>query len=653
MSSIFEKVLHIDPEYQHLEKYVHIMYRGFWTPAKYEKSIKEVDAPHFFNILGETDQETIKRCILAVSIVEDKIKTYWSTLSLDLPQTIIGDVGGLFGQSEVTHRRSYHALAEALNVDTDSIQEYEALKGRIEYLAKYIETDPKIIGKKRILKKLVLFTSLVERCSLFTQFYILMSYAYNNRGLKTISSLQESTAIEEECFIEGTEVMTPNGWVDLRNISIGDTVYGFNEGILVKEAVQRTTSKPFNGELIEISNNRSKTTVTPTHDIIYYTDSKGWSKRKAEDIKLHTKVYLPITCNLKNTGLDTLSWEDRLKIVIQADGHLSKWTDINGNTLLRGSKGGYNYSIGLYKKRKIDRMRLILSKLSIKYKESVIAETENKTSGICFYLHLDFGKDYKNFNWVNLEDKSKLWCEDFINELLQWDGYVSDNEHSYSTGSIDNINVVQVVGTLAGYRTNIYVQKDTLRKDTFNDNYKINFYQKDRGVTRSHSYKKTRIPYNGHVHCITVPSGGLVTRNKDKEIFITGNCHYKFGIDVINIIKRQFPQLWDEYFIELVTDNIKVAYQSELNLIDWFFEKGVPEHLTKEEVVNFLNYNFNIVCKDLELDLEYEVNNDLFNKKNAWFKAKVFMTTEPDFFDNMVSGYASDDEQIDLDNFKF
>ena len=111
--------------------------------------------------------------------------------------------------------------------------------------------------------------------------------------------------------------------------------------------------------------------------------------------------------------------------------------------------------------------------------------------------------------------------------------------------------------------------------------------------------------------------------------------------------------MWDEYFIELVTDNIKVAYQSELNLIDWFFEKGVPEHLTKEEVVNFLNYNFNIVCKDLELDLEYEVQDDLFNIKNAWFKAKVFMTTEPDFFDNMVSGYASDDEQIDLDNFKF
>lgn len=326
--SIFEKKLHIDPEYAPLEKYVSIMYKGFWTPAKYEKGIKEVDAPHFFNSMSETDQEVIKKCIMAVNLVEDKIKLYWSTLPVDLPQTIIGDVGGLFAQSEVTHRRSYHALADALEVENENLSEHEALKGRVDYLSKYLENDPKIIGKKRVLKKLVLFTSLVERCSLFTQFYILMSYAFNNKGLKTISALQESTAIEED-------------------------------------------------------------------------------------------------------------------------------------------------------------------------------------------------------------------------------------------------------------------------------------------------------------------------------------VHYHFGLDCINIIKKQHPQLWDEYFVELISDNIKMAYQSELNLIDWFFEKGVPDHLSKEEVINFLNYNFNTVSKDLGLDLEYTVNEKLFNEKNYWFKAKVFMTTEPDFFDSMVSGYSSDDEQVDLDSFEF
>jgi ribonucleoside-diphosphate reductase beta chain len=326
--SIFEKTKHIDPKYQHLDKYVNIMYRGFWTPAKYEKLIKEVDVSHFFNAMGTMDQEVVSRCILAISIVEDKVKTYWSSLALEIPQTIIGDVGGLFGMSEVTHRRSYHALTELLNVDTDDLEKHDALRGRIEYLSKYVENDPKIIGKKRILKKLVLFTSLVERCSLFTQFYILMSYAYRNRGLKTISALQETTAIEE--------------------------------------------------------------------------------------------------------------------------------------------------------------------------------------------------------------------------------------------------------------------------------------------VT-----------------------------------------HYSFGIDLINIIKEELPQLWDEYMIELVTDNIKVAYQSELNLIDWFFENGVPDHLTKEEVINFLNYNFNVISKDLGLDFKYPVDDKLYQERNEWFTVKVFTTSEPDFFDQAVSGYASEEEEIDLDDFKF
>lgn len=325
---IFKKTLHIDPEYQFLEKYVKIMYRGFWTPAKYEKLINEVDVPHFFNVMQSKDQETIKKCIMAVNLVEDKVKTYWSSLPLDLPQTIIGDVGGLFAMSEVTHRRSYHSLAQQLKVSDDEIYKYEALQGRINYLSKYIEKDPKIIGKKRILKKLILFTSLVERCSLFTQFYIIMSYAYHNKGLKTMSALQESTAIEE--------------------------------------------------------------------------------------------------------------------------------------------------------------------------------------------------------------------------------------------------------------------------------------------VT-----------------------------------------HYNFGIDIINIIKKENPQLWDDYLIEFITENIKMAYQSELNLINWFFEKGVPDHLTKKEVINFLNYNFNVVFNDLNLDVRYVVDEKLFQEKSGWFKTKVFMTTEPDFFDNAVSGYASEDQEVNYDELNF
>lgn len=324
---IFDNEMYLNPKYNHLDRFVKMMYKGFWTPSKYEKGIREDDAIHFSNVLGEVDQETIRRCILAVALVEDKVKLYWSTLPLDIPQTVVGDIGGVFAQSETTHRRAYHALAEALKVDTGNLEQYPALKDRIKYLNKYSEVDPKIIGKKRILKKLVLFTSLVERCSLFTQFYILMSYEKAKRGLKTIHSLQTSTASEE---------------------------------------------------------------------II----------------------------------------------------------------------------------------------------------------------------------------------------------------------------------------------------------------------------------------------------------------HYSFGIDLINIIKEEYPQLWDEYLVELIEKNIQEAYKAERKLIDWFFEKGVPQHLDKEEVINFLNNNFNIVSKDLGLNLNYKVDEKLYQEKNIWFDIKL-KSTEPDFFHNPVGGYSNEKEDINIDNFKF
>lgn len=325
---IFTETVYLNPKYSFLDKHALVMYKGGWTPAKYEKLIKEQDVPCYFNETNEVDKEATKRCILAVATVEDKVKNFWCILFQDLPQTLIGDIGGLFGQSEVTHRRSYHSLLENLKIDLKEINEHEELAKRITYLNKHLQRDPKIIGKRHILKKLVLFTSLVERGSLFTQFYILMSFAKSNKGLKSIAALQRTTAQEE--------------------------------------------------------------------------------------------------------------------IV-----------------------------------------------------------------------------------------------------------------------------------------------------------------------------------------------------------------HYTFGIDLINIIKDECPQLWNDYLIELVEKNIKMAYDTELKLIDWFFEKGVPDHLTREEVVNFLKYNFSIISSDLGLELSFDYDEKMYEEKNHWMMEKVLAPINPDFFDNNVGGYSDNDEDVDIEDFDF
>lgn len=231
--SVFENKTYLNPKYNFLEKFAQMCYRSFWTPAKYEQSIKNVDAPYILNVLPDIDREPIKRCIMAIALVEDKVKVMFPNLANDLPQTIISDICAMIGQQETTHRRSYHSLNTSLGINVDDIKDYDALKGRIKYLNKHIEKDSKITGKKAVLKKLVLFTSLVERISLYTSFYILMSYAKSNKGLKTISALQSTTCKEEKIHYEfGLALINiikeehPNLWdeylVDLVQKNIND-----------------------------------------------------------------------------------------------------------------------------------------------------------------------------------------------------------------------------------------------------------------------------------------------------------------------------------------------------------------------------------------------------------------------------------------------
>lgn len=196
--SIFIKEKHINEKYSHLAKYGLVMWKSFWTPAKYQKNIQKIDVPFILNKMDDMSKSCVKKTILASALVEDKVKTFWSFLVTDIPQTVVGEVGAIFGNSEVIHAQSYRFLVESLGLtkDFENIQDVPCMKGRVEYLNKHLSKtySPK---EKQVLKKLVLFTALVERVSLFSQFYIIMSFNYNNKGLKTLYSLQSTTATEE------------------------------------------------------------------------------------------------------------------------------------------------------------------------------------------------------------------------------------------------------------------------------------------------------------------------------------------------------------------------------------------------------------------------------------------------------------------------
>jgi len=645
--SIFLKEKHVDSRYTYLERFGEIMWKSFWTPAKYKKNIEKIDIPYLEKNMDDISKECVKRTILASSLVEDKVKTFWSFLVVDIPQTVIGEVGAIFGNSEVVHAQSYRFLVEKMGLTElfEKLSDIPVMKGRIDYLNKHL-TKSNISKEKQVLKKLTLFTALVERISLFSQFYIIMSFDKNSKGLKTLYSLQSSTA-REECYVDGTEILTPSGWKDILSINIGDDVYQWNGGALEATKATNVVKRPHKGKVISFSKKKHQCIVTPNHNMVsFYEDGRIINELASEYTTGNSGKYLADSfTSYKNDGM-MLSYMDRLKIAIQADGSRLYWVNINGERKLRGIDGGHNYAIQITKQRKKDRLDWILSNLDISYSYTF-------GGGYHKYRFSLPDEDYKNFDWVDVKNIDRSWAKDFCNELSEWDGFKMEGTLctiAYSSTNRSCIDTAQHIGIIAGYRTTISRKIDN-RKESYKDCYKLNFSEST-GFKRSHSIKKEEMDYDGLVGCVTVPSGIIMTRYKD-QTYISGNCHhYDFGLELINIIKKENPDLWDEDLKSFVTDAVNKAYVAEINLIDWIFELGYPSHLNKSEVVNFVHSNFNTVCADLKIDLRWDVDQVMYQEKNSWMMNAI-MPNEPDFFANPVGGYSSVEEDVsdeDLDD---
>ena len=183
-------------EYPHLLKYADAIHESFWTP---EHFTYDRDVSDFKNKLSIPEQEAVKRSMLAIGVVENKVKTFWARIDHRMPKTEISDVGHTFAGNEVIHRRTYEKLLNLLNLgeDFDKVLEVDCMKGRSKYLTKYLSGITSR-SDKEFTKSLILFTLLVENASLFTQFLIVASFnKYKKQILSNFNTVVTATGREE------------------------------------------------------------------------------------------------------------------------------------------------------------------------------------------------------------------------------------------------------------------------------------------------------------------------------------------------------------------------------------------------------------------------------------------------------------------------
>ena len=357
-----------------------------------------------------------------------------------------------------------------------------------------------------------------------------------NDYLKSIKIPNKKYAVVlDECLHPDTEVLTPTGFKSIKDVTIDDKVLQYNpDGSNSWVNPSRVVKKP-TLESHHYINSRWEQVVTPNHRMIYKQ-----KHRKSGELSLREKLskdYYPGDDNtivsgiLINNGKTKLTPLEKLLIAIQADGSINYVSEVSKFIKIE---------FHLTKERKINRLLNILKDVGIEYSDYSSRNTDRTDKRFLIRIPfemLDFLKGFescakkiKSFDsWVDLSDKTSDWCREFIEELVEWDGYKSPPVDGiikyiyYSSTESINADIVQLVAANCGVRIKRTLSIDD-RKETYKDNHRINMMK----VSLANN-QCTRKVINKHIdpvdfYCVTVPSGMFYVRYNNK-VSVTGNCH--------------------------------------------------------------------------------------------------------------------------------
>lgn len=116
------------------------------------------------------------------------------------------------------------------------------------------------------------------------------------------------------------------------------------------------------------------------------------------------------------------------------------------------------------------------------------------------------------------------------------------------------------------------------------------------------------------------------------------NLHGMFGIDVINIIKKEHPEWFDDDCNNLIISACREAFESESRIIDWIYEDGELDFLPAANVKEFVKHRFNNSLASVGLPRIFEVSEALLEETD-WFDNEVIATKHVDFFNKRSINY--------------
>ena len=132
------------------------------------------------------------------------------------------------------------------------------------------------------------------------------------------------------------------------------------------------------------------------------------------------------------------------------------------------------------------------------------------------------------------------------------------------------------------------------------------------------------------------------TRNEE-------NIHALAGIKIINTIRSEHPELFDDELEERIASEAKAAFVAESYLVDWmvngFNEKGLNADILKE----FIKNRINDCLEKIGFDSAFDVDTSLL-EDTMWFEEELLGNNATDFFHSRPVEYSKNSQTFDADD---
>lgn len=125
--------------------------------------------------------------------------------------------------------------------------------------------------------------------------------------------------------------------------------------------------------------------------------------------------------------------------------------------------------------------------------------------------------------------------------------------------------------------------------------------------------------------------------------------HANAGIYIVNQIKKEYPEFFDEESVTKIVEIVHNSIQVEADILDWIFEEGEIEHATKRNLLNFMKYRADDSFKKVGLNPIFNIS-DAEYQPMIWFEEEVFANSLDDFFAKRPVDYTKHDKSISADD---